>query len=54
MTVLWKRLLPEEGAQGMAEYGLILAFVALAVTMALTGLGSSIESSLVKTANGFK
>jgi Flp pilus assembly pilin Flp len=34
----------EESGQGLAEYGLILAFIALAVTLALGSLGNAIES----------
>ena len=37
---LWK----EEEGQGMAEYGLILALVALAVIIALTAVGTSLDT----------
>lgn len=40
-----KRLWCEEEAQGMAEYGLILALIAIAVIAALTGLGGKISSA---------
>lgn len=38
-----KRLCFEEKGQGMAEYGLILALVAIAVIVALTALGGGIS-----------
>lgn len=38
-----KRLLLEERGQGMAEYGLILALVAIAVIIALGALGGGIS-----------
>jgi pilus assembly protein Flp/PilA len=39
----------EEG-QGLAEYGLILALVAVVAIVALTGLGNAIVSSLGQVA----
>ena len=39
----------EEG-QGLAEYGLILALIAIVVILALTSLGSSINNTLSTTA----
>ncbi|HEX3010949.1 MAG TPA: Flp family type IVb pilin [Syntrophomonadaceae bacterium] len=49
-----KRLCAEEKGQGMAEYGLILALVAVAVVTALTALGTGISTKfdLVKTKLG--
>lgn len=41
MMISW--LMNEESGQGMVEYGLILALVAIAVIGALTGLGSSLR-----------
>lgn len=43
MLNLLKIFIKEEDGQGLAEYGLILALVALAVITALTGLGDGIE-----------
>ncbi len=43
MTSLIKRLWTEESGQGMAEYGLILALVAIAVIVALGLMGDSIN-----------
>lgn len=40
MMISW--LMNEESGQGMVEYGLILALVAIAVIGALTGLGKSL------------
>ncbi len=37
-------LLNSEEGQGMAEYGLIIALVALAVVVALTALGGNLTS----------
>jgi pilus assembly protein Flp/PilA len=42
MTLL-KRLFHEEDGQGMVEYGLIIALVAIAVILALTALGGGLE-----------
>lgn len=43
MCTSLKRLLMEEKGQGLAEYGLILALVALAVVTALTTLGGGLN-----------
>jgi pilus assembly protein Flp/PilA len=40
----------EEG-QGLVEYGLILALVALAAILALTGLGTTIANKLTSVKN---
>ena len=42
MTVL-KRLFYEEDGQGMVEYGLIIALIAVAVIVALGALGGGIK-----------
>lgn len=42
MITVLKRLVREEDGQGMAEYGLILALVAVAVIAALAALGPAI------------
>lgn len=44
MLSIIKRLLTEEEGQGLAEYGLILALVALATVGALTALGGGLNS----------
>jgi Flp pilus assembly pilin Flp len=41
------KLLLEETGQGMAEYALILAFVAMAVITALGFMGTAITNSFV-------
>lgn len=46
MTKLMRRLLKEEEGQGMAEYGLILALVAIAVIAALTILGRNVSNKI--------
>lgn len=43
MFTALKRLFSEEKGQGLAEYGLILALVALAVVTALTTLGGGLN-----------
>jgi Flp pilus assembly pilin Flp len=40
------RVLDVEDGQGLAEYGLILAFIALVAILALTFMGRSISSLL--------
>jgi len=41
----------EEAGQGLAEYALILAFIAVVAVLALTFLGSDISSLLSQVAN---
>ena len=43
MMQLIKRLVREEEGQGMAEYGLILALIAVVVIAALTLLGDGLD-----------
>ncbi len=43
MMTLLKRLFYEENGQGMVEYGLIIALVAIAVIVALGALGTGLE-----------
>lgn len=43
MLKTMKRLMTEENGQGLAEYGLILALVALVVVGALTLLGGGLD-----------
>ncbi|MGE5398741.1 MAG: Flp family type IVb pilin [Chitinophagales bacterium] len=38
-----KRLVTEEQGQGMAEYGLILALIAVAVIVAVTAIGGRLN-----------
>lgn len=44
------RLLQEEDGQGLAEYALILVFVAMAVIGALKAMGLDLNSSLNNSA----
>ncbi len=55
MTDLLKRFIHEEEGQGMAEYGLILALVAIVVIGALTVMGEQIRNKFneVATELGF-
>ncbi|MCF6466666.1 Flp family type IVb pilin [Clostridium sp. Cult2] len=48
MLNIFKRLIKEEEGQGMVEYGLILALVALAAVLALTGLGTAIKDKFTE------
>ncbi|MEW6423897.1 MAG: Flp family type IVb pilin [Bacillota bacterium] len=48
MRNLWARLLREESGQGMAEYGLILALVAIALLAALGGLSGGLDTIFEK------
>ncbi len=43
-----KRLVREEEGQGLAEYALIIALVALAVVAALTGVGTQISAKFTE------
>ncbi len=43
MKALFSRLMREEDGQGMAEYGLILALIAVVVIGALTLLGEGLD-----------
>lgn len=51
MLNLAKSLLLEEAGQGMAEYGLILALVALGLILALEAMKDGIANAYQKTAN---
>ena len=46
-----KRLLKEESGQGLAEYGLILALIAIVVVFALKSLGNTISNKLNEVGN---
>jgi pilus assembly protein Flp/PilA len=46
-----KRLWCEEEAQGMAEYGLILALIAIVVIVALGPLGEAIRDRFTDVTN---
>ena len=46
-----KRLWKEEDGQGMVEYGLIIALVAIVVIAAIVLLGGSLTGVFTKTAN---
>ncbi len=52
MTSLIKRLWTEESGQGMAEYGLILALVAVAVIGALVAMGGKISEKFAEIETG--
>ena len=47
-----RRFIQEERGQGLAEYALILALVAVVAIAALTFLGGSVSNALNNVANG--
>lgn len=51
MRELVKRLWRQEEGQALAEYGLILALIAVAALIALGALGSNISNKLQKVAD---
>ncbi|MDF9406930.1 MAG: Flp/Fap pilin component [Pelotomaculum sp. PtaB.Bin013] len=51
MIQMFKNFLFEESGQGMAEYGLILALVACAVIIALTAIGTNINTKFGEVNN---
>lgn len=46
-----KRLVSEEKGQGMAEYGLILALIAIVVIAAVTGIGTKLNTKFTSVSN---
>ncbi len=46
MLSIFERLVRKEEGQGMAEYGLILALIVLAVIVAFTNLGDAINDKI--------
>jgi pilus assembly protein Flp/PilA len=48
MTNLFNRLWKDESGQGMVEYGLILALIALAAVLLLGGVGDKIKDIFTK------
>lgn len=51
MLIPLKRFVADEHGQGMAEYGLIIALVAVVVILALTMLGTNISAKFDKVAS---
>jgi len=51
MRELLRRLVTEEEGQGMAEYGLILALIAVVVIGALVVLGGKIKDKFTEVSN---
>lgn len=50
----FKWLLGEESGQGMVEYGLILALIAVACIAALTALGTNVKTLFTGLGDKFK
>ena len=48
MKKLWDKFVSEESGQGMVEYGLILALIALAVIVGLQALGGKVQGTFDK------
>ena len=53
MMNMLKWLSAEESGQGMVEYGLILAFIALAAVTALSAVGQKLPPLIEKASNAF-
>ena len=51
MKLAFVRLLDEDGGQGLVEYGLILAFIAVVAILALTFLGGGVSNALSTVGN---
>lgn len=51
MKKLWDKFVSEESGQGMVEYGLILALIAVAVIVGLQALGGKVQATF-DTING--
>lgn len=51
MANFMRRLVREESAQGMAEYGLLVALIALAVIAAITTVGNNLNTKFNNVAN---
>jgi len=51
MLSIFERLVRKEEGQGMAEYGLILALIVLAVLAVFTSLGSAIQGKVQEVVN---
>jgi pilus assembly protein Flp/PilA len=49
-----KKLWKDERGQGMAEYGLIIALVAIVVIIALTTMGGKLKTKFDKISNTLK
>lgn len=48
MKKLWDKFVSEESGQGMVEYGLILALIAVAVIVGLQALGGKVQGTFDK------
>lgn len=51
MLQVLKRLVREEEGQGMVEYGLILALIAIVVIGAVTGIGTKLSTLFTSISN---
>ena len=45
MNKVWEKFVSEESGQGMVEYGLILALIAVVVIAVLGGLGKKVQQT---------
>ncbi len=54
MATLMQRLVREESGQGMTEYGLILALVAVVVIGALVAMGNELKTIFGNVVTGLK
>ncbi|MGE5422835.1 MAG: Flp family type IVb pilin [Ignavibacteriales bacterium] len=54
MLEMLKRLVSEEEGQGMAEYGLILALIAIAVIAAVSGIGDQLMAKFTEVSTALQ
>lgn len=54
MLQVFNRLIYEENGQGMAEYGLILALIAIVVIAAVSGIGTQLIETFTDIVDGLK
>lgn len=49
-----KRIINNQSGQGMAEYGLILALIAVVVIAVITGIGKGLVAKFTEVLNALK
>jgi len=54
MKELWNAFVSEESGQGMVEYGLILALIAVVVITVLTSIGKEVDTTFKSVETGLK
>jgi pilus assembly protein Flp/PilA len=51
MKNIWKNFVSEESGQGMVEYGLIIALIAVVLIIVLRAMSSSMKGTFTEIAN---